>query len=108
MFLRGVILLVKNTVTPVPRASDLSSEHIDAPVPLFNFLVWLLGEDGGGSAAISIENRAQAPESCRQHALSILQDLVHCTTHGRIRTCKHLALPMTVHHLTRSEQVIGL
>ena len=56
MFLRGVILSTENTVTPVPQASDLSSEHIDAPVPLFNFLVWLLAGDGGGSATISIEN----------------------------------------------------
>lgn len=107
MFLRGVILSMKNTVPPVPRASDLLPGRIDAPVPLYNFLVWLLaGCDG--STAISMAEPAQASESCRRHALSILQDLVHCTTHGRIRTCKHLALPMTVRHLTRSEQVITL
>ena len=40
--------------------------------------------------------------------MSILQDIIYCTTNGHIRTCKHLALPLTVRQLTRSEQVVHL
>ena len=85
LFLRSIIRSMKNTVPEVPLAVDLSPDKIDAPVPLYNFLVWLIGgcttdEDSN----ISIVERAQSSEECHCHVMSVLQDLVHCTTRGRI------------------------
>ena len=109
LFLRSIIMSMKNTVPEVPLAVDLSPDKIDAPVPLCNFLVWLIGgcttdEDSN----ISMVERGESSEECHCHFTSVLQDLVHCTRRGRIPTCKHLALPSTVHHLTRSQQVVNL
>jgi hypothetical protein len=108
MFLRGVILSMRNTLPAVPRSIDLSPRNVDAPVALYNFLVWLLGGCVDGNSNTTIIQRAEASEDCHRHAISILQDLVHCTTHGRIRTCKRFALPLTVNHLTNSQQIVTI
>ena len=70
--------------------------------------MWVLGGCTEGTSCISIDQRVEAPEPCHRYAMSILQDLVHCTTRGRIRTCKHFALPLTVNHLTNSQQIVTL
>ena len=108
MFLRSVILEMADTLPEVPRAGDLTDAAVNAPVPLYNFLVWLLSGTSRGSLGISAVRRAETSQVVHQHALSILQDLVYCTTNGRLRTCKHLALPVAVRHLTRSTQVVSL
>ena len=40
--------------------------------------------------------------------LSLAQDMIFAVSQGRILTPKHVALPLTVRHLTRSEQVVTL
>ena len=97
-----------NSLPPVPLAEDLSPENIDAPVLLYNFLVWSLGGRPDSDINISSNQRASATDLFHRHAMSLMQDMIHCTTNGCIRTCRHLALPLTVRHLTHSEQVVTL
>ena len=40
--------------------------------------------------------------------LSLAQDIIFAVSHGRILTLKHVALPLTLRHLTRSRQVVTL
>ena len=40
--------------------------------------------------------------------LSLVQDMIFAVSHGRVLTPKHITLPLTVQHLTCSEQVVTL
>ena len=80
MFLRSVILSMTNTIPSVPRANDLVSDNVDAPVALYNFLLWVLGGCTEGTSCISIDQHVEASERCHCYAMSILQDLVHFAT----------------------------
>ena len=62
-----------------------------------------------GSGEIKVQKRASIEkETMKRHKVSIGQDIVHTATRGRIRTAKHFVLPMTVQHLTRSEQLVTM
>ena len=40
--------------------------------------------------------------------LAICQDILYCSSHGRLKTPKHTGLAMSVHHLTGSKQIIAM
>ena len=46
--------------------------------------------------------------STHQRVLSLSQDIIYCTTKGRIKPPKHIALPVALKHLTGSEKVVTL
>ena len=110
MFLRGLIMNMKNTLPPTPTAEDLLQESPGAgviPPPLYNFLSWILC--GVSVSVDSLDQPVTVPEMVTQrHVISVAQDIIHCTRKGQIRTPKHFALPLTVKHLTRSEQLVSL
>ena len=43
-----------------------------------------------------------------RYVVSLGQDLIHAVSHGRIKTPKHVALPMAVKQLTGSGKVVTL
>ena len=43
-----------------------------------------------------------------RHVLSIAQDIIHVVTHSRIKTPKHIALPIAVKQMTGSAQTVTL
>lgn len=47
-------------------------------------------------------------EADERHICAIAQDIIHATTHGRVKTSKHVGLAMSVRHRTGSKQVITL
>ena len=49
------------------------------------------------------EMKVQHPDS-HQLVLSLAQDIVSVVSHGRVKTPKHVALPMTIKHMTGSGQ----
>ena len=61
---------MKNTVLEVPLAVDLSPNKIDAPVPLYNFLVWLIFGCTDEYSNISIVERTQSSEECHCHVIA--------------------------------------
>ena len=40
--------------------------------------------------------------------LSIVQDIIHCSSNARVKTPKHVSLAMSTHHLTGSKEIIIL
>lgn len=40
-----------------------------------------------------------------RHILAIAQDLIHATTHGRVKTAKHIDLTMSVRHIRHYSQL---
>ena len=55
------------------------------------------------------EARIKVPSATAHRAvLSIANDVIYRTTFGRIKSEKHISLPMAVRHLTGSKQVIQL
>ena len=78
------------------------------PAVLNNFLAWVL-TGVNDDTKITLEEKVNVGnEEVHRHVMSIAQDIVHAGSHGRIRTPKHFILPMTVHHLTRSEQLVTM
>lgn len=104
--IRAEIQNMENKLPWPPRPEDLTTDNIQVPDLLFNFLCWVLYGDAA-SGPVS-EDRVEVPVATCRTALSLAQDLVHCTTGGRIKNPKHVALPMTVKHLTRSVQLVEM
>lgn len=71
-------------------------------------LYWLIrflvtGEAGKTNCPSQCSNTSN-----ERQILSICQDLIHCSTNGRVKTSKHAGLAITVHHLTSSRRLITL
>jgi hypothetical protein len=102
--IRRLILDVETTMGWPPEAADLDDGTSIVPDLVYNMLCWILSSDCGFS-----ENRIDTvSDNVHRLALSISQDLVHCVTRGRVKTPKHVALPLTVKSLTGNAEVITL
>ena len=97
---------MENNLPWPPRPEDLTTDNINVPDLLFNFLCWVLYDDTSSNPVS--EERVDVPIATRRTVLSMAQDLVHCATSGRIKNPKHVALPLTVKHLTRSVQLVEM
>ena len=92
------------------KPTDISDQAASAQVltPLFNFLAWLLLGDNA-SQGLSLHEKVElASESDRCHVLSVAQDIIHCVTRGRIKTAKHVGLPLAMKHISGSAKVVSL
>lgn len=89
-----------------PNACDLSLDAALKIVPseLFNFLAWC----SGASEDVTLECFVDVDNDIKRKILSIAQDIIYISFSGRRQTPKHLALGMTIRHLTGSSQLIGL
>ena len=59
------------------------------------------------SSALSSHLTVTSPYHKRR-ILSVAQDIIFCATNGRVKPPKYLSLPVTVHHLTGSTQLVQL
>ena len=92
------------------KPTDISDQAASAqvPTPLFNFLAWLL-LGVNASQGLSLHEKVElASESDRCHVLSVAQDIIHCVTRGRIKTAKHVGLPLAMKHISGSAKVVSL
>ena len=92
-----------------PKPTDISDQAASAqvPTPLFNFLAWLL-LGNNASQGLSLHEKVElASESDRCHVLSVAQDIIHCVTRGRIKTAKHVGLPLAMKHISGSAKVVS-
>ena len=66
------------------------------PADLYLFLRWLITNDG-----VDVDAESDCSnDSDERKVLCLAQDVIHCTSHGRVKLPKHLGLAMSVRHLT--------
>ena len=90
-----------------PTAPDLSMEAVSEVIPneLFNFLAHVVGyntELPEGKEFLDVA------EDQRKKLFSVCQDIIYLATKGLNPMPKHLALGLTVRHLTGSTKLIGI
>ena len=86
-----------------PYSNDINKENIIVPTVVYNLLAWILCE--GGEAG---EEKVNVNEHCKRFVLSLAQDLLYNVSNGRMKTPKHVALPVAVKIITGSKEVISL
>ena len=92
---------------PFPtKPSDVTEDKVNVPNSLFNVLVWVLLGDVTECTPVSLEWIPLASHSDRRLVYSLAHDLIHCTTGGRKKTPKHVALPLAVKHMTGSTKLV--
>ena len=84
---------------------DLNIDRIKSLIPtdLYNFLCLVINPnkvDSSSPVANSIADE--------RHILAIAQDLIHASSHGRVKTPKHVGLAMSIRHMTGSKQLITM
>ena len=103
--LRSILLDLKNAIPWPPSPDDLRGSDSDlVPDLLYNMLAWILTSN----TDFSSQRVGNLPSHVHRWILSLGQDLIHCVTRGRIKTPKHIALPVTVKSLTGNAEVITL
>ena len=74
---------------------------------VYNLLAWVLCGDCDGKSAVSAQ-KVTLSDIYNRLVISIAHDLLHCVSGGRVKTPKHVVLPLTVRHLTRSSQLVEI
>ena len=87
-------------------AADVTSGKARYVVPadLYEFLCFRISNPD----KVDASNPTACSTADERHILAIAQDLVHATTHGRLKTPKHIGLAMSVRHMTGSKQLIRM
>lgn len=85
---------------------DLSADKVKSFVPqnLYRFLCLVISNPD----KIDGESPAATSDADERHILAIAQDIIHATSHGRVKTPKHVGLAMSVRHMTGSKQLITM
>ena len=55
-----------------------------------------------------LKGNVSVTDKNQRYILAICQDLIHCTTHGRVKMPKHFTLPVTVKSLTGSAELVTI
>ena len=85
---------------------DISARKVKSLVPkdLYKFLCFMISNpDKVDVSAPTASNAAD-----ERHILAIAQDLIYATTHGRVKTPKHIELAMSVRHMTGSKCLVTM
>lgn len=104
MLIRGLLGDMKSSMPWPPTPDDVGAHNIEIPDLLYNLLAWILCP----KLDYCTEKATEVPENIQRIIFSISQDLIHCASHGRIKTPKHVTLPIAVKSLTGSAEVITL
>ena len=103
--LQGVIIDTPALSGWPPTANDIrdSAQQL-IPPQLFNFLAWITGS----ADVVEFENFVETGDDVRRKLLSVAQDIVYISTKGRKTMPKHVALGLTMRHMTGSSSIIGI
>ena len=85
---------------------NLVSAKSMIPETLYWLLRWIISTDDS-------DKNGEYPNECKNKAderkvLMVAQNILHCSSHARIKTPKHTCLAMAVRHLTSSKEMITL
>lgn len=89
---------------------DISNLNLDTakellPQNLYWLLRWIITGEQYSDSSSSSSARIPADE---RKIIMAAQDLVHCASHARVKLPKHVALTMSVKHITGSKQLVTL
>ena len=100
---------VENNMSWPPTVEDFNDTDVKIiPASLFNMVAWIVDEDSRNEIPDDSRRVCVKNENICRHVLSIAQDILYCARQGRIKTLKHVLLPIAVQHLTRNAQVVTL
>ena len=85
---------------------DLAENNVDIPDLAYNLLAWVLYGDSGDEAVS--DEKLSLSDTNNRYVMSIAQDMLYVVSNGRVKTPKHVVLPLTVRHLTRSSQLVEI
>lgn len=102
--LRNALLGVEQRIQWPLGVDDLDCENEIVPDIVYNMLVWLLHP----KAQYSSKRVLNVPQHIHRTVLSLAQDMIHCVSKGRIKTPKHVALPVAVKSLTGSSEAVTI
>ncbi|XP_071810813.1 uncharacterized protein [Apostichopus japonicus] len=104
--LRESIQSIEMTTPWPPGGQDLNLDkaRVIIPISIYNFLAWVMGSSNDPEE----ERLVTVSESDDQRIVSIAQDIIYHASSGRKQMPKHLALGMTVRHMTGSAKLIGI
>ena len=102
--LRKELLEVKTNISWPPSMQDIDHDKANIPASVYNFLAWILSDDiEFSSTQVNIHQA-----SIKRQTQSIGQDLIHLVNKGRVKTPKHIALPIAIKSLTGSAELITI
>ncbi|PIK45757.1 hypothetical protein BSL78_17397 [Apostichopus japonicus] len=89
-----------------PGGEDLNLDKARGiiPISIYKFLAWVIGSSNDPQE----ERLVTVSESDDQRIVSIAQDIIYHASSERKQMPKHLALGMTVRHMTGSAKLIGI
>ena len=102
--IQKLVANMKPTMPWPPSSEDLECEIEMVPDLLYNMMAWILST----KSEYSVERVSDISPEVHRLALSLSQDLIHSATRGRIKTPKHVVLPMTVKSLTGNVELITI
>ena len=102
--IQKLVVNMKPTMPWPPSSEDLESESTIVPDLLYNMMAWILSTQ----SEYSVERVSNISPDVNCLALSLSQDLIHSVSRGRIKTPKHIVLPMTVKSLTGNVELITI
>ena len=102
--IRRLVTEMKPVMTWPPAEDDLDCSDTVVPDLLYNMFAWISSSD------VEYSNKRVCGVSAevRRLVLSLAQDLIHCVSRGRIKTPKHVTLPLTVKSLTGNAELVTI
>ena len=107
--IRRLVTEMKPVMTWPPTEDDLDCTDTVVPDLLYNLFAWICSSDVEYSDVEYSNKRACGVSAeVRRLVLSLAQDLIHCVGRGRIKTPKHVTLPLTVKSLTGNAELVTI
>ena len=102
--LRSLLLEMKPSMPWPPSPQDLDDGSSIVPDLLHNMFAWMISS----KKDYSEKRISDVSPDVHRLVLSLSQDVIHCVSRGRIKTPKHVALPLTVKSLTGSAETVTI
>ena len=102
--IRSLMMEMKSVMAWPPTEDDLDCSDTLVPDLLYNLFAWICSSD----VAYCNKRVCGISADVRRIVLSLAQDLIHCVSRGRIKTPKHVTLPLTVKSLTGNAELVTI
>lgn len=101
ILIRSLVTDMKPVMAWPQTAERLDCDSCMVPDLMYKLFARILSPN----VIYSIARRSYVPSKAHRTVLSLAQDLVHCVSRGRVKTPKHVTLPLTVKILTGNAEL---